>query len=223
MNKQELETLKKIFSAGEFDNVKVKLVNTPRFLVKVGVNTEIWLDGKNGLSHSRDGDRDWVLRKLKASLTSSFHLGEAFQWVCADRVTSDTENGSLQLMLGHYGVNEYSGTLKTKRLETLVALNEGSIESVESVIGLNASNNNRLVFNLIGSEACTTKKGYDRVKMGRLANVYLNSNTGDFWAEKTEACKKEYAPLAHLKPDEISDEDLVKAMGFAPSEEIYQV
>ena len=223
MNKQELETLKKIFSAGEFDNVKVKLVNTPRFLVKVGVNTEIWLDGKSGLSHSRDADRDWVLRRLKLSLTSSHHLGESFAWVCADRVTSDKENGLLQLMLGHYGVDKYSGTLKTKRLATLVALNEGSNESAESVIGLNDDKRNRLVFNLVGSEASATKKGYDRVKIGRYAIVYLNSNTGDYFAEKTEACKKEYAPLAHLKASDISDEDLVRAMGFAPSSEIYRV
>jgi hypothetical protein len=61
------------------------------------------------------------------------------------------------------------------------------------------------------------------VKRGRFAIVYLNSNTGDYWAEKTEACKKEYAPLAHLKASDISDEDLVRAMGFAPSSEIYRV
>ncbi|MBT8566573.1 hypothetical protein G6698_00995 [Polynucleobacter paneuropaeus] len=223
MNKQEFETLKKIFSAGEFDGVKVNVVNTPRFYVKVGANNEMWLDGKHGLANSRDNNRDWVLKKLKAALTTSHHLGESFAWVCADRVTSETENGSLQLVLGHYGVDEYSGTLKTKRLATLVALNEGSIESVEATIGLNQSQNNRLVFNLAGSEACSTKTGYDRVKRGRFAIVYLNSNTGDYWAEKTEACKKEYAPLAHLKASDISDEDLVRAMGFAPSSEIYRV
>ncbi len=212
MNKQEFETMKKIFSAGEFDGVKVKVVNTPRFFVKVGANNEIWLDGKQGLANGRDHNRDWVLKKLKASLTSSFHLGEAFQRVCADRVTSDTENGSLQLMLGHYGVNEYSGTLKTKRLETLVALNEGSIESVESAIGLNASTNNRLVFNLIGSEACSTKKVYDRVKMGRLStlaigvfgcanNVWVKSGAtaNDFNVDKAQCNAQTYSvPFASV-------------------------
>jgi hypothetical protein len=223
MNKQEFETMKKIFSAGEFDGVQVKVVNTPRFLVKVGANNEMWLDGKHGLSHKQDHNRDWVLRRLKESLTSSHHLRETFSWVCADRITSDKENGYLQLMLGHYGVDEYSGTLKTKRLETLVALNEGSIESVEAVIGLNKSNNNRLVFNLVGSETYTTKKGYDRMKMGKYVTLYLNSNTGDYLAEKNDACKKQYAPFAHLKASDISDEYLIKAMGFAPTEEVYQV
>lgn len=223
MNKQEFETMKKIFSAGEFDGVKVKVVNTPRFYVKVGANNEIWLDGKQGLANSRDHNRDWVLKRLKASLTSSHNLGESFAWVCADRVTSDTENNTLHLSLGHYGVNEYQGTLKTKRLANLIALNEGSNESIEAAIGLNEVRNNRLVFNLVGSESCSTKAGYDRVMMGKYVTVYLNSNTGEYVAEKTEACKKHYAPLAHLSPSEISDEDLIKAMGFAPSEEIYQV
>lgn len=223
MNKQEFETLKKIFSAGEFDGVKVKVVNTPRFLVKVGANNEMWLDGKYGLANKHDHNRDWVLKRLKASLTSSHDLGESFAWVCADRISSDTENNTLHLNLGHYGVNEYRGTLKTKRLANLISLNEGSNESIEAVIGLNEVRNNRLAFNLIGSESCPTMTGYDRVIRGRFATVYLNSNTGEYLAEKTEACKKQYAPLAHLNPSDISDENLVRAMGFAPSYEIYQV
>lgn len=223
MNKQEFETMKKIFSAGDIHGVNVRVVNAPRFLVKVGASNELWLDGKNGLANSHGRNRDWVLQKLKASLTSSNNLGESFTWVCADRVTSDTESNSLHLNLGHYGVNEYRGTLKTKRLANLIALNEGSNESIEAVIGLNEVKNNRLVFNLVGSKSCSTKVGYDRVMMGKYATVYLNSNTGDYVAEKTEECKKQYAPLAHLSPSDISDEDLVRAMGFAPKEEIFQL
>ena len=60
------------------------------------------------------------------------------------------------------------------------------------------------------------------MKEGRFATVYLNTDTGEYLAEKTEACKAEYAPMAHLDPSEITNEDLVKAMGFAPNEVIYQ-
>ena len=44
----------------------------------------------------------------------------------------------------------------------------------------------------------------------------------EYLAEKTEACKAEYAPMAHLEPSDIIDEDLVKAMSFAPTETIYR-
>jgi len=205
---------------GEVGGFKIRVVNTPRFMVQAG-DREIWLDGKHGLEKRQDGLDNWVLRTLRERLTTS-DLGESFAYIGADKITSKSESQTLHLNLSHYGVESYKGFLTANRLANHIALTEDENQSPEALIGLETTKQNRIIFNLVGSKPCTTKKGYDRVKEGRFATVYLNTDTGEYLAEKTEACKAEYAPMAHLDPSEITNEDLVKAMGFAPNEVIYQ-
>jgi hypothetical protein len=66
------------------------------------------------------------------------------------------------------------------------------------------------------------KKGYDRVVEGKYATVYLRTTTGEYLAVKKDSCKAAYAPLAHLAAGDVTDEDLVRAMTFAPIEEVYR-
>ena len=218
MNKNEM--MKKIFGNGEVGGFKIRVVNTPRFIVQAG-DREIWLDGKHGLEDRRDGLDNWVLRNLREKLTST-DLGESFAYVGADKLNSMVENKTLHLNLSHYGVETYVGILTAPKLANHIALTDAENQSPEALIGLETTKQNRIIFNFVGSKPCTTKQGYDRVKEGRFATVYLNTDTGEYLAEKTEACKTQYAPMAHIDPLEISDEDLVKAMGFAPTEVIYQ-
>jgi len=218
MNKNEM--MKKILGAGEVGGFKIRVVNTPRFMVQAG-DREIWLDGKHGLEKRQDGLDNWVLRTLRERLTSS-DLGESFAYIGADKITSKSESQTLHLNLSHYGVESYKGFLTANRLANHIALTEAENQSPEALVGLETTKQNRIIFNFVGSQSCADKKGYDRVKRGKFATVYLNTDTGEYLAEKTDACKAEYAPMAHLDPSEITDEDLVKAMGFAPNEVIYQ-
>lgn len=57
MNKNEM--MKKILSSGEFAGFKIRVVNTPRFMVQTG-DRVIWLDGKYGLEKRRDGLDNWI-------------------------------------------------------------------------------------------------------------------------------------------------------------------
>jgi hypothetical protein len=220
MIKQKFEILKKIFSAGEVTGYKIRVVNTPRFLVEVG-DKNIWLDGKYGLENRRDGNNDWVLRNLREKLTTS-EIGESFAYIGVDKVTAMSENQTLHLNLSHYGVESYKGFLTANRLANHIALSESNNQSPEAIIGLETIKQNRIIFNFVGSKPCLDKKDYDRVLEGKLALIYLNSNTGEYLAEKTHACNALYAPLAHIAAMDITDEDLVKAMGFAPTEVIYR-
>jgi len=221
MNKNEFEVMKKTLSTGEFDGLSIRVVNAPRFFVKLG-DREFWLDGKDGQSNRKDFNPSYILERLRASLTTK-DLGESFAYIGADRVTADSERRNLSLNLSHYGVNTYTGVLAVPNLANHIEKAELSNESPESVVGLETSKPNRIIFNLVGSFPCANKDGFDRVKHGALATVYLNSNTGEYLAEKTDACRAKYAPLAHLKPSEITNTDLVKALGSAPVELIYQV
>ena len=218
MNKNEM--MKKILGAGEIDGLKIRVVNTPRFVVQAG-DREIWLDGKHGLEKRHDGLDNWVLRTLREKLTAS-DLGESFAYIGADKITSKSESQTLHLNLSHYGVESYKGFLTANQLANHIVLTEAENQSPEALVGLETTKQNRIIFNFVGSKSCADKGGYDRVVEGRFATVYLNTDTGEYLAEKTEACKAEYAPMAHLEPLDITDEDLVKAMSFAPIEAIYR-
>lgn len=149
-------------------------------------------------------------------------MGESFAYIGADKITSKSESHTLHLNLSHYGVETYRGFLPANQLANYIALTEAENQSPEALVGLETTRQNRIIFNFVGSKPFADKKGYDRVVQGRLATVYLNTDTGEYLAEKTEACKVEYAPMAHLDPSEITDEDLVKAMSFAPTEAVYR-
>ena len=215
--KNDFDVMKKVFETGQVNDIQITLVNTPRFLVKVGGN-EVWLDAKEGKSNRKDLSGDWVLQRIKESLTTR-HLGESFPFIGVDKMTSEKERQNLHLHL-RFGVDEYSGTLRVRQLENHIALNEGTNQSAEAIAGLDSNSANCIIFNFVDSEP-SDRAGYDRVKKGKLATAWLNTQTGDWIAEKTQACKKMYPPLAHLAPNELSNEDLIKAMGFAPNMEIY--
>ena len=222
MQKTEIDTLKKIFSTGEFDGLNIRVVNAPRFYISSkGGDLEVWLDGKNGLSNRNDYSPDFILKRLREKLTTS-DVGESFPYVGVDTVTNQSEKRTLHLALQEYGVNSYTGTLPVPDLMNHILKDEYGNESPESIAGIESQKSNRVLFNLVGSAPSNDRPGYDRVMHGEYATVYLNSKTGEYLAEKTEACKAQYAPLAHLSPSEVSDDELIKAMGFAPVEVIYR-
>jgi len=221
MNKNEFEVMKKTLSTGEFDGLTIRAVNTPRFMAELG-GREIWLDGKRGLITNReDLSSDFVLQRLKKSLTTS-NLGESLPAIGLDTATKQTESCSLYFNLSEYGRDTYTGFLRLPNLENHIAKDELAGQSPEALLGLEVTAQGRIRFNLVESEPCADKAGFDRVKHGNLVTVYLNSNTGEYLAIKTNACHAKYAPLAHLKWSEITDEDLLKALSFAPVAEIYQ-
>jgi hypothetical protein len=222
MQKNEFEVMKKIFSNGEFDGLNIRVVNAPRFHVesKAG-DMDVFLDGEKGLSNRNDYSPDFILTRLRERLTTS-DVGESFPYVGVDTVTNQSEKRTLHLALQEYGVNSYAGTLLVPDLMNHILKDEYGNESPESIAGIESQKSNRVLFNLVGSAASNERPGFDRVMHGEYATVYLNSKTGEWLAEKTEACKAQYAPLAHLSPADVTNDDLIKAMGFAPVEVIYR-
>jgi hypothetical protein len=213
--KNDFEVMKKVFSIGGVEGITFSQITTPRYLVKAGTQ-EVLIDGKTALSSRENPMVEWALQRIKEGLTTK-HLRESFAYIAVDKKSSLKEDQSLNLYFP-YEKSEYFGTLTAKNLENHIALSDGSSQSPESIIGLEESKHNRIIFNLIGSEPCSNKKGYDRVKKGKLATVWLNTQSGEWVAERSEFCLKQYPPLAHLKPFEISNEDLIKAMAFVPEE-----
>lgn len=213
MSKQEI--LKRCFSAGQVGGYKIRVVNTPRILVQVN-GKNIWLDSRSGLEQRKDGPSDWFLRNLRQTLTQS-EITESFEYIGADRITAERESNTLNLNLSHHGVETYTGVLVANRLTNLIALTDGNNQCPEAIVGLDTQT--RIIFNFIGSQACVGKKGYDRVVEGKYATVYLRTTTGEYLAVKKDSCKAAYAPLAHLAAGDVTDEDLVRAMTFSPTEE----
>jgi len=221
MNNKDLAILQKTLSTGKFDGLSIRVVNTPRLLVTLG-DKEFWLDSKDGLSNRKDFNPSYILERLRASFTRS-DIGESFPFVAADRVSRESERRSLHLNLSEYGKDTYTGVLVAPSLEHHVAKDQDSNQSPESLIGIDTVARNRIIFNLVDSATCTDRDGFDRVMNGEFATVYLNSETGEYLAIKTEACKASYAPLAHLSAKDIDDIDLIKAMSLAPTEDVFTV
>jgi len=212
---KDFEIMKKVLASGEVGDIQVQLVTTPRYLVKAG-NQKIWLEANKNYETNANSTESWALQRIKESLTTKY-MGESFPWIAVDKNSSMRENQSLQLFL-KFSEDEFSGTLKAHNLENHIAINSGENQSPEAIAGLELAKQSRIIFNLVGSEPCKDKKGFDRVKRGKRAILWINTLTGDWVGEKTDTCKKEYPPLAHLSPHEISNEELMKAMSFAPCE-----
>lgn len=219
MNKQDYEVMKQKLSTGEFGGIELKVLTAPRIYAKVG-DREYLLNGKSGRTLNRlDYHNDFILTTLRQKLTQS-DIGEGFSYVGVDTVTNESEKRSLHLPLHEYGKDTYTGVLAVPNLMLHIRKDEHGNESPEAIAGIESQTSNRLLFNFVGSAPSKEREGYDRVMRGEYAIVYLNSKSGEYLAEKTPACKAAYALLAHLSPSEVTDDDLVKALGFAPVEEI---
>lgn len=215
------EIMKKALSTGEYAGLSIRVVNTSRFLIRLPDRDE-WLDGKEGLAQELHYDRGWVLRQLKERLTMSSDLGDTAPYVAVDKVTHATERRGLSLSLHEYGRDTYSGVLAVPGLMNHIEKSSDSgNESPESIAGISSTKPSRILFNLVDAVDCTDRAGFDRVVHRRFVTVWLNSESGEYFAEKTKECKDHYAPLAHLSIDDISDDDLIRAMGMAPVAEIY--
>jgi len=206
------KAIQKLFATGDVGNLKISIDKTPKIVVTAGNSNQSILR----LNAGKDND-SWVLGRLKEVLTRS-HIEEHFRYIAVDRNTEMTEERSLKLPLHDINKEVYEGVLDTPQIKAHInslayhAKQQEALLSAEERVGIQEKSTvHRLVFNIQGSASCE-KEGYDRHAQGKYVDIYLNSNTGEWKAIKNSTCKASYAPLARLKPSDISDEELLELM-----------
>ena len=206
------KVIQKLFATGNLAGLAISVDRRPKVIATTRIGKKFVLEPRF------DNKNDpWVFNQIKQALTQS-SIYENFAYVVVDRNTEMTEERNLRLALHDPYQEIYQGVLEAPLIKGHInamayhAKQRDGLVTAEQRAGIEVKDAvHRLIFNLKNSKPCNEGE-YDRQVNGKYVDIYLNSNSGQWKAIKNSTCKACYAPLAKLKPSDISDEELMELM-----------
>lgn len=209
--KNQRKILNDIVSTGSVDNLEISVSVEPRIFVRIGDQTRI-LSARSGREqHTNDG---YLMERIRQALTVN-RCADGFGFTAVDRRTLQKEHGRVTVAFDGFNTTEAHGQIVPGQLishaNSLCGVDDASA-TAEAIVGLDTGPSNRYLFNIDGSQPSDERQGFDRKIETMICSLWLNSETGEWVAQRKETAMAELGPLAEAGYDGVTVHDVLDAI-----------
>jgi hypothetical protein len=207
--KSKSKALREIMATGKIGGWNIGVSVEPRIIVS-NPNRRYILSSRTG----RNSDNEaFPIDRLREFLTSD-RAETTFQFTAVDRRTLEKESGTIRVVFNGYDCTDNHGTVKAGRLISkinCVSETTGEMRNPEQLVGLETDTIGRILFNVEGSKPDNGIAGFDRTIENDAAVLWLNTQTGDWYAQRKDGALKQMGELAEIGLENLTIHDLLDA------------
>ena len=209
--KSKKRILRDILATGRIGHMEISIASEPRLIVKTPANQFI-LSAQTG--RTRDGDTN-IVDTMRRQLTSDMVV-QKVTFTAVDKRSLKSQTGDFKVIFRGYDCEEAHGNIYPNIVLSHIRATEfagtGEPQTAEAIAGLESDATcDRIIYNIPNSKPCTDLEGYDRKFEALHATVWLNSNDGSWYAQRTEAGKATMGVMAEVGLTDVTVEDILDA------------